>query len=177
MVAGLRPTPDRVRETLFNWLGQTLDGFRCLDLFAGSGVLGLEAASRGAASVIMVERDPDALAAIRGVVERLRAADRISILAGDSMVNLERLIRDAAQFDLIFLDPPYGRDLAAEVLERLPAVLAPGARVYVENDSPIPIPEGFEVLRTARAGQVHYHLLGWPDAGPQAAMPGQEAMR
>jgi 16S rRNA (guanine966-N2)-methyltransferase len=170
-VAGLRPTPDRVRETVFNWLGQTLDGVRCLDLFAGSGALGLEAASRGAASVVMVERDATALAAIRDVVQRLGATDRIRILGGDSMVHLERLTRDAAQFDLVFVDPPYGSDLAANVLERLPAVLAPGARIYVENDSPIPIPGGFETLRAARAGQVHYHLLGWPDAGLQAVTP------
>jgi 16S rRNA (guanine966-N2)-methyltransferase len=103
-VPGLRPTPDRVRETLFNWLGQRLDGWRCLDLFAGSGALGFEAASRGAAEVVLVERDAKALAALRENVLKLDAAERVRIQPADARSYLDGA---CGNFDLILLDPPF----------------------------------------------------------------------
>ena len=102
-VPGLRPTPDRVRETLFNWLGQDLDGQACLDLFAGTGILGFEAASRGAASVLMVERDARALDALHKAAKTLQAA-QVEIVRGDAV----RFVQTTPQtFDGVFLDPPY----------------------------------------------------------------------
>jgi len=153
----LRPTPDRVRETLFNWLGQWLDGERCLDLFAGSGALGFEAASRGAARVVMVENDRAAFAAL----ERTRA------LIGATQVELQ--LADAAAylagagepFDVVFLDPPFRQNALAAILERVPARLAPGARVYVEAERPIEGGVRWTELKRARAGQVSYQLLQW----------------
>lgn len=174
---GLRPTPDRVRETLFNWLGQSLEGLRCLDLFAGSGALGIEAASRGAGSVVMIERDPSALASIREVLERLGAGDRVRILSGDALAYLERLVGAGDRFDLVFVDPPYGQGLAESVLARLPAILSAGARVYVESDAPLEAPPGFVSLRAARAGQVHYHLLAMEGPDPEPPAPQQESER
>jgi len=132
-VPGLRPTPDRVRETLFNWLGQSLEGRACLDPFAGSGVLGLEAASRGARRVVMVERDRTAVAAIRAAIERLHA-DVVELVAGDAFETLRRLGRAGERFDLVFLDPPFGQGLLEQALPLVGPLLAPGARVYVEAD-------------------------------------------
>ncbi len=157
-VAGLRPTPDRVRETLFNWLGQRLDGWRCLDLFAGTGALGLEAASRGAAQVVLVERDRRARAAIAATIERLDAL-QLSLVADDAFAALQRLARSGARFDLVFVDPPFGEALHARALEALPPVLAPGALVYVESGERLELPPGWRVEREGRAGQVRYHLL------------------
>ena len=165
-VPGLRPTPDRVRETLFNWLGRDLDGRRCLDLYAGTGALGLEAASRGAARVVLVERDPRAAAALRATVARL-GADRVEVVQADA---LAWLAGGADRFDLVFLDPPFGGDELARVLPRLAPRLAPGAAVYVESDrrlepraAPLSALPGLVAHRAARAGQVHYHLLLLPD--------------
>lgn len=175
-VPGLRPTPDRVRETLFNWLGQSLDGLRCLDAFAGSGALGLEAASRGAARVLMIERDRAALAAIRDTVDRLGAADRVELAAGDAFVEFGRRAKAGERFDLVFLDPPFGEGLAGKALARLAPLLAPEARVYVESEAPLAPPPGFELARAGRAGQVHYHLFVWADeAGPDAGQAGASA--
>jgi 16S rRNA (guanine(966)-N(2))-methyltransferase RsmD len=154
-VAGLRPTPDRVRETVFNWLGQDLAGKRCLDLFAGSGVLGLEAASRGAREVVLVERDAGACRALEENLRLLGPAP-VRLVRADA---LEFLALDAGFYDLVFLDPPYamgGRDL---LLERVRARLAPGALVYVEGPQASEPPAGWEVFRSARAGAVHYQLL------------------
>ena len=103
---GLRPTPDRVRETLFNWLGQELDGERCLDLFAGSGALGFEAASRGAAHVVMVEQAPKVLAALQENAKMLRDPPGVEIIRGDA---LQYLASTKSKFDLIFLDPPFNK--------------------------------------------------------------------
>jgi 16S rRNA (guanine966-N2)-methyltransferase len=157
-VPGLRPTPDRVRETLFNWLGQTLDGLRVLDAFAGSGALGLESASRGAARVVMIERDPRALAAIAGSLDRL-AAQQVELVRGDAFMEIARRAAAGERFDLAFVDPPFGQGLADRALSALTPLLAPGARVYLETESRLTPPPGFRVLRAARAGQVHYHLL------------------
>ncbi|MFM1990102.1 MAG: rRNA ((966)-N(2))-methyltransferase RsmD [Pseudomonadota bacterium] len=159
---GLRPTPDRVRETLFNWLGQRLEGWTCLDLYAGTGALGFEAASRGASRVVCVEREPRAVAALRDAKARL-AADAVEVVQADALAWLSNA-RD--RFDLVFLDPPFGGTELERVLPRLAAVLAPDAAVYVEADRPLAadapplsaVP-GLVLHRADKAGQVHYHLL------------------
>jgi 16S rRNA (guanine966-N2)-methyltransferase len=159
---GLRPTPDRVRETLFNWLGQDLSGLDCLDLFAGSGALGFEAASRGAARVVMVERDRAALAEL----ERNRAAlgaAQVSIVAGDAEAYLAGR---AASFDVVFLDPPFRQNAVPDVLAKLAPRLRPGARVYVESGAPVAVAAPWSELRRARAGQVSYQLLRWDGHDP-----------
>lgn len=165
---GLRPTPDRVRETLFNWLGQRLDGCRCLDLFAGTGALGLEAASRGAASVVLVEREHRAAQAIRATLERLSAqAGSVRLIEADALGALAVFGREARRFDRVFLDPPFGERWLERVWPALGPVLDDGALVYVESESALPevVPLGTSdgrVLRTTRAdkaGKVHYHLL------------------
>jgi 16S rRNA (guanine(966)-N(2))-methyltransferase RsmD len=157
-VRGLRPTPDRVRETLFNWLGQSLAGLRVLDAFAGTGVLGLEAASRGAARVLMIERDPAAVAAIRETVARLDAR-QVELVRADALAELDRRASSGERFDLAFVDPPYGQQLVERTLARLRPLLAPGARVYVESEAALARQPGFHVVRADRAGMVHYHLL------------------
>ena len=164
-VDGLRPTPDRVRETLFNWLGQDLDGLDCLDLFAGTGALGLEAASRGAARVLLVESDRRAASAIASALERLDARE-VTLLRGDALSAIANARDEGRRFDLVFLDPPFGRGWLERVLPLLPPVLAAGARVYVESDSALPahaprdlLGAGWRVERADRAGHVFYHLL------------------
>jgi 16S rRNA (guanine966-N2)-methyltransferase len=154
---GLRPTPDRVRETLFNWLGQDLDGLACLDLYAGSGALGFEAASRGAARVVLVEKDRAALAEL----ERNRAAldtTQVTIASGDAAA---WLAREQGRYDVVFLDPPFRQNAVPAILEKLPPRLAPGARVYVETEAPIEVAAPWTELKRARAGQVSYQLLQW----------------
>ena len=166
-VPGLRPTPDRVRETVFNWLGQRLDGCVCLDLYAGSGALGFEAASRGAARVVCVERDPLALQALRSARERLHARS-IEIVAAQAS---HWLAQTTERFDLIFLDPPFASDEMVRVGPYLMDRLQPEAWVYVESGEPLPehgsvLPD-LVVHRAGRAGQVHFHLLR-----PRAAVQG-----
>jgi 16S rRNA (guanine966-N2)-methyltransferase len=152
--AQLRPTPDRVRETLFNWLGQRLDGLACLDLFAGSGALGFEALSRGAARVVMVENDRNVVAALRESAKLLDAAGA-DIVAGEAMSYLDR---GTERFDVVFLDPPYASDLAARALSRLAPRLNPGARVYAESAEALKLPVPWKALREDRAGAVRYGL-------------------
>ncbi len=154
---GLRPTPDRVRETLFNWLGQWLEGLSCLDLFAGSGALGFEAVSRGARRVVMVEQNSQAMKGLEKARSSLGAGE-IELVRGDAH---DYLARSAERFDVVFVDPPFGQNALPAVFERLPRVLAPRARVYVEGPRAMEPPPGFEALRRARAGQVHYELLQW----------------
>ena len=165
-VQGVRPTPDRVRETLFNWLGQTLAGLDCLDLFAGSGALGFEAASRGARSVVMVEKHPEVLESLRGAARGLDASG-VRLVHGDA---LEFLRAPGTRFDVVFVDPPYRLGLAEKALSLLPTALAPGGRAYVESDAPLEAPPGWTTIRQGRAGQVHYHLLG-RDADDQGGVP------
>lgn len=153
---GLRPTPDRVRETLFNWLGQTLYGRTCLDLFAGSGALGFEAASRGAARVVMVERNPAVLRALQDNAKKLGCAD-VSVEEQDG---LEFASRDAQQYDVIFLDPPFQNDYLPKLLEVLPQRLNEKGVVYVESGAAITAPPPWQVIKSGKAGQVHYQLLG-----------------
>ncbi len=159
----IRPTPDRVRETLFNWLAPGIAGTRCLDLFAGSGALGLEALSRGAARTVFVEQAVGAARELRqtlalwgtarAAAAQIHLADARSFLAGKPEV-----------FDVVFLDPPFAGGLLGEVAERLEAGawLAPEALIYAEcaaRDGLPPLPKGWLVSKAGRAGEVGYHLL------------------
>jgi 16S rRNA (guanine966-N2)-methyltransferase len=162
---GLRPTPDRVRETVFNWLGQELDGWHCLDLFAGSGALGFEAASRGAERVVMVEQAPKALAALRENHEMLQKPAAMTIIRADA---LQYLASTNAKFDLIFLDPPFKKGWIARLEPLLPGVLNEDAAIYVEAENPIESLGDWRTVRHGRAGEVHYHLLR-RDTGGKAA--------
>ncbi len=161
-VSGLRPTPDRVRETLFNWLGQSLDGWRCLDLFAGTGALGLEAASRGACRVVMVERDRAACRSIADAMARLSAGGGVELIEGDAQRVLEALRRRSEPpFDLIFLDPPFSEDWIERLWPELEAAVSRAGLVYIEAGRPIGHPPaGWRLERSGCAGLVHYHLLG-----------------
>ncbi|MBL3600385.1 MAG: 16S rRNA (guanine(966)-N(2))-methyltransferase RsmD [gamma proteobacterium endosymbiont of Lamellibrachia anaximandri] len=158
---GLRPTGDRVRETLFNWLQPLIPGARCLDLFAGSGALGLEAASRGAGEVVML----DAAVAVTRQLEANRSLlqlDRLEIIRADALAWLAEQ-RPSRPFDLVFLDPPFAADLLAESCRLLQSHgwLADNARIYLEDDAgrALPVlPEGWELLKEKRAGQVRYGL-------------------
>jgi len=159
---GLRPTPDRVRETLFNWLGQRLEGCACLDLYAGSGALGFEAASRGAARVVMVESDRAVLAALRRSRERL-LAEQVEVVAGDAP---DYLARAGERFDVVFLDPPFRQNALPALLAKLPPRLQPGARVYLEAADAVEPAGPWRELKRARAGQVSYQLLQWSADDP-----------
>ncbi len=160
---GLRPTPDRVRETLFNWLGQRLNGMSCVDLFAGSGALGFEAMSRGASRVVLVERD-------RKVCEQLERSARELGAVGLEVVHADAMAwlgRPGERYDVAFVDPPYATGLAAEVLALLGARLNAGARVYVEAATiPPPPSPAWTRLREGSAGVVKFALFefaGQPD--------------
>ncbi|HWT53597.1 MAG TPA: 16S rRNA (guanine(966)-N(2))-methyltransferase RsmD [Rhodocyclaceae bacterium] len=152
-VGGLRPTPDRVRETLFNWLGQDLSGWRCLDLFAGSGILGFEAASRGADEVVLVERDARALQTLKQHLEALQLP-QARIVGGDAL----KFISDR-RFDLIFLDPPYNKGWLDKAAPLLPQWAAPDAKLYVEAEHGIETLGAWKTVKRGQAGQVHFHLL------------------
>jgi 16S rRNA (guanine966-N2)-methyltransferase len=158
-VEGIRPTPDRVRETLFNWLAAVVPGSRCLDLFAGSGALGLEALSRGAATVTFVERDRMAAQRLRETAGIL-APQRATVVQADAAAWLGR---DAAPFDIVFLDPPFDSDVLAGTLHALDerGWLAPDAWIYIEMPArrgPPPLPAAWHAHRSGRAGEVGYHL-------------------
>ena len=157
---GLRPTPDRVRETLFNWLGQDLSGWRCVDAFAGSGALGFEAASRGAAEVLLVERDRGAVARLREAAERLKAST-LRIEQADALAALARLPDQS--LELVFLDPPFDAELHALALRGAWSKLVVGGYAYVEAgeacDAAAAASLGYRLHRHGRAGQVHFHLL------------------
>ncbi len=156
----LRPTPERVRETLFNWLGPTIEGARCLDLFAGSGALGLEALSRGAREVVFVERSANAVAVLKQSISMLEATGA-EVLKLDAMIYLRA---EPDVFDIVFLDPPFDADIGGDLCRLLDerGWLASGAQVYLEQDRDQPLPElpaGWEVQREKTAGQVRYALL------------------
>ncbi|MDO8958799.1 MAG: 16S rRNA (guanine(966)-N(2))-methyltransferase RsmD [Rhodocyclaceae bacterium] len=152
---GLRPTPDRVRETLFNWLGQDLTGWHCLDLFAGSGILGFECASRGAESVVLVERDPSAFARLRQNTAAFDCAG-LRLVRADA---LEFATTANAAFDLILLDPPYRHGWLDKVAPLLPGLARPGMRVYAEAEQRIDSLGDWQTVKQGQAGQVFYHLL------------------
>ncbi len=151
----LRPTPDRVRETLFNWLGQDLTGKICLDLFAGSGALGFEAASRGAKRVVMVERDTATFKALEAARAQLDAA-AVELKRADA---LEFMRGDRDHYDVIFLDPPFQAGYWPRLLPLLPLHMSPGAFVYCESAARWEPPAGWEAWRQGRAGQVIFQLL------------------
>jgi len=160
-VPGLRPSGDRVRETLFNWLQPVLPGAVCADLYAGSGALGFEAASRGAASVVLVERHPLAVALLRENVDRL-AAEKVSVHAGDVMAWLQ--CQATARYDLLFADPPFAEHLHAAVLDAVVrrACLKPGGLLYLEApaaEAAPPTPAGWEVHKEKRIGDVRLQLF------------------
>ena len=154
-IAGLRPTPDRVRETLFNWLGQDLGGLDCLDLFGGTGILGFEAASRGAARVTIVEHDARAYAALRHAATALNAA-QVETVRCDAV----RFAQAAArQFDVVFLDPPYRHGWLERMEPWLERVLKPDGWLYVESEGPVSGLGAWRTTKQGHAGQVHFHLL------------------
>jgi 16S rRNA (guanine966-N2)-methyltransferase len=164
---GLRPTPDRVRETLFNWLGQWLDGESCLDLFAGSGALGFEAASRGATRVVMVEADGAACAALQATREAIGARN-VEVVCDDALAYLARAHE---RFGIVFLDPPFGHNALPAVLTGLSPRLAEGARVYMEGPAPFEPPAPWRELKRGRAGHVSYQLFAWR-GHDQGGIPG-----
>jgi 16S rRNA (guanine(966)-N(2))-methyltransferase RsmD len=155
---GLRPTPDRVRETLFNWLGQDLSGWRCLDLYAGTGVMSFEAASRGAALAVVVDRNRAAIDAIAAAKATL-SADALELHVADARAFVTS---ESRPFDVVFLDPPFRDDPWGWLLPASAARLAPGGYVYAEAGRPIEPPPGLVTWRSDRAGQVHYHLFARP---------------
>ena len=160
---GLRPTPARVRETLFNWLGARLDGWRCLDAFAGTGALGLEAASRGAAAVQLWERDAALVAQLQRVHTRLGSPAAVAIHRGDGLAALQR--QPAATLELVLLDPPFdaGPQVIAAALRAAAAAVVEHGRVYLEAparwDDAALAPLGLALHRQLKAGVVHAHLL------------------
>ena len=152
---GLRPTPDRVRETLFNWLGQDLSGWSCLDVFAGSGALGFEAASRGAGKVTMVEQDAVAFAALQHNAKTLQAAC-VQLVRGDAL----KFARSAGpSWDVVFLDPPYRAGWVDKLAPLLPDLLTEDGVVYVEAEYEIENIERLTRVKHGRAGQVYYSLF------------------
>jgi 16S rRNA (guanine966-N2)-methyltransferase len=169
-VPDIRPTPDRVRETLFNWLGPRVVGARCLDLFAGSGALGLEALSRGAAATVFVEQNVAITRALSELITTL-AAENARVEREDAFRFLGRA---ATAFDIVFLDPPFASGLlgkAAALLERH-GWLAPAALVYVESPAreALPVlPDNWMLLKSKHAGEVGYHLLARAERGAEPA--------
>lgn len=153
---GLRPTPDRVRETLFNWLGQELDGWQCLDLFAGSGALGFEAASRGAAKVVMIEQAPRVLAALRDNAELIGATPTVEIKRLDA---IQYLASTKTKFKLIFLDPPYHKGWLARLEPLLANVAKQDTLIYAEAETALQHLGPWQTIRHGRAGEVHFHLM------------------
>lgn len=159
--AGVRPTPDRVRETLFNWLAPRITGARCLDLFAGSGALGLEALSRGAAQVSFVDSNRAVLDAVGQLLSqwRIEGIGAAELHVADALAWLGR--PPPAPFDIVFVDPPFAAELVPQVLAALRTSrwLAPQALVYLEQPASSPVPADWRVHRAGRAGAVGYYLL------------------
>lgn len=157
---GLRPTPDRVRETLFNWLGQDLTGWRCVDAFAGTGALGFEAASRGAKEVTLVEQDAALVAQLKKIREQLKA-EAVQVQRGDGIAALKAWPEGSA--DLVLLDPPFDANLFEPALQAAARAVAVGGYVYLEAPSVWTegqlAPLGLELHRHLKAGAVHAHLF------------------
>ena len=164
---GLRPTSERIRETLFNWLAPHVGGARCLDLFAGTGALGLEALSRGAQQAVLVEKSSRAVAALRANVASLDAGGA-EVMHADAYEFLER--QDSDPFDIIFLDPPFANENLDDLCRLLAGspLLAPTAWIYIEEDRAGPVtelPDGWQVLKTKNAGNVRYSLVSAAQTG------------
>lgn len=161
---GVRPTPDRVRQTVFDWLAPWVHGSRVLDLFAGSGALGLEALSRGAAQAVFVDRGRAQIGAIAQALKRLQGEGRAEAVEADAVQWLQSAARglpSPARFDLVFLDPPYASDLLPRALHALPPWLTPVHRVYIEwpKSARPELPPDYALLKEKAAGQVSYGLL------------------
>ncbi len=156
---GLRPTPERVRQTVFNWLGQDLSGLSCLDLFAGTGVMGFEALSRGALTATLVEKSTPAYKALIANKQLLKA-DQASVRHQDA---LQFLSQNSQKFNLIFLDPPYHMQWLDKVLPQLLSHLLEGGLVYAESefalDPSSEMMQGWQTIKQSKAGNVFYHLL------------------
>ncbi|MEY4363629.1 MAG: hypothetical protein RLZZ24_981 [Pseudomonadota bacterium] len=167
---GLRPTPDRVRETLFNWIGPAVEGARCVDVFAGTGALGLEAASRGAAHVVLCEQDRGLVQQLQQQVIRLQAQAVVQVVAGDGLQWIKQAIstNPGAPFDWVFLDPPFEAQLFEVALQAAAQAISANGMVYLE--SPMPwqasqlAPMGLTLHRHLKAGAVHAHLIKRADA-------------
>lgn len=164
---GLRPTPDRVRETLFNWLAPIIRGAHCLDLFAGSGALGFEALSRGAAELVLVDSQPEAIAALERNIVLLQAEPRTQLQPRDALSSLTQL---DTKFDLIFLDPPYHQGLLQPCIDKLyqQEILMSSGYLYFEvsRDEALPeLPAAWVIHRQKKAGQVSYYLVCCADQG------------
>jgi 16S rRNA (guanine(966)-N(2))-methyltransferase RsmD len=152
---GLRPTPDRVRETLFNWLGQDLGGLSCVDLFAGSGVLGFEAASRGASPVTLVEHDRAVFDALRRAGDALGASG-VEFVCGDAV---KFAASSARRYDLVMLDPPYGQGWLQRIEPHLQRIAQADGQLYVEAEAVVEQLGAWVSVKRGRAGQVHFQLL------------------
>lgn len=159
-----------MRETLFNWLGQTLYGKRCLDLFAGSGALGFEAASRGAEEMVMVESNPSVFKVLQDNAEKL-ALGNVTLHRDDA---LKFAARENGAFDVVFLDPPFQSDYLSRVLPQLGSLLVPDGVVYVESGSAFDAGTDWQTLKQGRAGAVHYQLIRASAVRPQMSteLPG-----
>jgi 16S rRNA (guanine(966)-N(2))-methyltransferase RsmD len=162
--AGLRPTPDRVRETLFNWLGQDLSGATTLEPYAGTGVLSLEALSRGAARAVAVDRNPALIGALMATAATIGIAGLETHVADA----LRHLRSERRTFDVVFLDPPFADDPWEALFAALDPLIGERSLIYAEASRPISAPAALDVVRRARAGGVHYHLLA---RNAQAANP------
>jgi len=154
-VDGLRPTPDRVRQTVFNWLGQSLDGLSCLDLFAGTGVMGFEALSRGATQVVLIEKSRAAYQALLDNKASLKATNA-QVLNLDA---LQFLKQHHQKFDVIFVDPPYHQGLLDQALPLIKTALSEVSLLYVEAEFALTDNADWEVCKAGKAGNVFYHLL------------------
>nr|WP_157266152.1 16S rRNA (guanine(966)-N(2))-methyltransferase RsmD [Azohydromonas aeria] len=169
---GLRPTPDRVRETLFNWLGQDLTGWRVLDAYAGSGALGFEAASRGAAKAVLLERDAQLVASLRASQQRLKAA-QVEVRQAEAIA----WMRSAApgSFELVLIDPPFDAHLFDASLAAARPLLATDGFIYLEAPTALAqAPAGLRLHRQGRAGAVFFHLLQREDAPGSTVSPPAE---
>ena len=164
-VPGLRPTPDRVRETLFNWLQWHVPGARCLDLFAGSGALGLESLSRGAQSATLVERDAGLATNLREVVSRLNAGASADIVHADALSWLDRAVSEGRRYDIAFIDPPFAGDLWSAAIAGIHPLMAEDAWLYVETpaNTDIRMPTGWLLHREGGTREVAYRL--WRRSG------------
>jgi 16S rRNA (guanine966-N2)-methyltransferase len=170
---GLRPSSDRVRETVFNWLTGELAGARVLDLFAGTGALGLEALSRGADSAVLVERDQALARQLGEVVTKLKAADQARVVNADALAWLDQ--QPDAGFDIAFVDPPFAAGLWDQVLARLPRLLAPGAWLYIESphDHAPVLPPGYALHREGSTREVRYALARASQTPAAATLNGE----
>jgi len=166
-IPGLRPTPDRVRETVFNWLAPVIHNAQCLDLFAGSGALGLEALSRGAKHIVFVDQSPQVVKYLQEQLKLLQTTNHAEAYCATinpprQILPIKRISND--RFNIVFLDPPFHKNLISACCEWLEQedLLAPDAYIYIEAESelnPLPIPANWQILKSKIAGQVGYHLV------------------